>query len=198
MFFTHNTLIVIVTGNSPVMALRFCKQSGVLLMRPFFSAVSICLALSACQAYSKKEFVDGPSVEELSQQVEAEQAESLPPLAYNGTADLTALTAQPWNVDEGLGTANGTCQLEFSKQPAPLTAGGTASASAVIASQFGGSAIVAGCNSEALKSVSKWVMNGDTIELHNTQTGATAFLLMERPDLLLGYTAAGADLVVSL
>lgn len=147
----------------------------------------VSFPLIACQASVSEDFVDvKPSV---SQDKTAATTASTEPVVYTGTADLKALTSTNWVVSEGGGGSN-PCHVRFSKTVQPEAG--------AVATQFPtGQASTSGCINEELSKVTAWAVNGDTIELHTEDKTTTAYLLMERPDLLLGYTAQGHDLVVS-
>ncbi len=146
--------------------------------------------LIACQASVSEDFVE--AVPRTTQEVPVETANipATPTMVYTGTADLGALTSTSWVVSEGSGNGATPCRMQFNKA--------VKLQEAVATSVFpNGQAATSGCANEELSSVTAWAVNGDTIELRNAQENTTAYLLMERPDLLLGYTTKGHDLVVS-
>lgn len=159
------------------------------------TVVLVALGLAGCQASMREEPVEpvatAPAVED-QQTAEAAQP-NFTPQAYAGATDLDALTAMRWDVSEGDGTPSGTCTLSFSspqsEQSQVLRTLG--------AGVYGGKLTSSGCQNEDLAQASYWSISGSSIELHGDETQTTAYLLMERPDLLLGYTAQGADLVLS-
>ncbi|WP_189435371.1 AprI/Inh family metalloprotease inhibitor [Pseudovibrio japonicus] len=160
-------------------------------MKRLTALMLLSTPLIACQASVSEDFVEAiPSTtQESTADVAAIPATHIG--IYTGTADLSALTSTRWVVSEGSGGSSASCRVQFSK---------TASAASTAAAARGlpnGMAATSGCMNEELSSVTAWAVNGDTIELRDAQETTTAYLLMERPDLLLGYTAKGHDLVVS-
>ena len=147
--------------------------------------------LVACQASVSEDFVDTkPSpTQEDKEDITVRAAEKH--VVYTGTADLKALTSTNWIVSEG-GGAN-PCHVRFSSNPHTQTEAVDAISNGIPKGQ----ASTSGCANEELSKVTAWAVNGDTIELQTEDKTPTAYLLMERPDLLLGYTAQGYDLVVS-
>ncbi|SDQ80655.1 hypothetical protein [Pseudovibrio sp. Tun.PSC04-5.I4] len=154
----------------------------------------LSLSLVACQASVSEDFVEAiPSTTQKSS-IEPIEVAATPTLIYTGTTDLSALTSTKWIVSEGSGNTSAPCHVKFSRIPK----GGIEAAAPSITNSFPiGQAATSGCSNEELKTVTGWAVNGDTIELRNAEETTTAYLLMERPDLLLGYTAKGYDLVVS-
>ena len=149
--------------------------------------------LIACQASVSEDFVETIPDSTQETTIETTAIPAASNAVYTGTADLGALTSTKWVVSEGSGNTSAPCQVQFSKTPTS-----SAAATPAIAGSFpNGQAATSGCANEELSSVTAWAVNGDTIELRNAQETTTAYLLMERPDLLLGYTAKGHDLVVS-
>ncbi|MDX5593051.1 hypothetical protein Q3Y58_05720 [Pseudovibrio sp. SPO723] len=154
------------------------------------------IALAGCQASMKEDFVEPVAQAPAPEENVAAATDTLPsftPQAYAGSTDLDSLTGMRWEVKEGDSAPAGTCFLSFSKanseQGQVLRTLG--------AGVYSGSVNADGCTSAELAKASYWSITGDSIELHSATNGTTAYLLMERPDLLLGYTANGADLVVS-
>ncbi|WP_068080858.1 hypothetical protein [Polycladidibacter stylochi] len=54
-----------------------------------------------------------------------------------------------------------------------------------------------GCKSKQINDLAGWMVSGDKIELVDRERKVQAHVLMERPDLLLGYTNSGVDLILS-
>ncbi|WP_310621064.1 hypothetical protein [Flexibacterium corallicola] len=113
------------------------------------------------------------------------------PISYSGTTDLKELTSHNWSVDE-TGTAARQCTLKFS-----LGTQNEDEPASPSRSTPSGSTQITGCKNAELAKIKSWSIAGNTIELLGSENTKIAFLLMERPDLLLGYTASGHDLVVS-
>lgn len=160
-------------------------------MKRLTALMLLSTPLIACQASVSEDFVE--AIPSTTQEVGTDVT-AIPAMhseIYTGTADLSALTSTKWVVSEGSGGSSAACRVHFSKT---ATADSSAAVPRVIPN---GMAATSGCANEELSSVTAWAVNGDTIELRNAQETTTAYLLMERPDLLLGYTAKGHDLVVS-
>ncbi len=160
-------------------------------MKRLTALMLLSTPLLACQASVSEDFVE--AIPSTTQQAANETA-AIPATyseIYTGTADLGALTSTKWVVSEGNGGSSAACRVHFSKTVAE------ASSAAAARGLPNGMAATSGCTNEELSSVTAWAVNGDTIELRDAQETTTAYLLMERPDLLLGYTAKGHDLVVS-
>lgn len=154
----------------------------------------LSLPLIACQASVSEDFVE--AIPATTQRVSTETIglATIPTLIYTGTTDLGALTSTKWIVSEGSGNTSAPCHVNFSR----MSDGDVQAAAPSTTNSFPtGQAATSGCSNEELKTVTGWAVNGDTIELRNAEETTTAYLLMERPDLLLGYTARGYDLVVS-
>ncbi|MTI18676.1 hypothetical protein E1162_15635 [Rhodobacteraceae bacterium RKSG542] len=152
------------------------------------------VALAGCQASMKEDFVDtkaGTTAE--TPAGDADAAASTNQQVYTGTVELKELTGRSWVVSEGGGSSN--CRLRFEKGTVPAGTASSAGANGLMWPE--GKAAATGCTSEELPKAVGWQINGDTIELHDESDTSLAFLLMERPDLLLGYTALGHDLVLS-
>ncbi|KZL18792.1 hypothetical protein PsAD2_02308 [Pseudovibrio axinellae] len=162
-------------------------------MKRLTTLLLLSTPLIACQASVSEDFVD--AIPETTQDASLSTAAipAAPSAFYTGTADLGALTSTNWIVSEGSGNSSAPCHVRFNKS-SPAT---EASGAAITSSFRAGEAATSGCANEELSSVTAWAVNGDTIELRDAQETTTAYLLMERPDLLLGYTAKGYDLVVS-
>ncbi|MFS8180397.1 hypothetical protein SAMN05444141_105229 [Pseudovibrio denitrificans] len=162
-------------------------------MKRLTTLMLLSTPLIACQASVSEDFVEAIPTTTQETTIETTAIPATQNIIYTGTADLGALTSTNWVVSEGNGNSVAPCRVQFSKS----AAGAVASPSAAAHGLPSGLAATSGCSNEELSSVTAWAVNGDTIELRNAQETTTAYLLMERPDLLLGYTAKGHDLVVS-
>ncbi|KZL29315.1 hypothetical protein [Pseudovibrio sp. WM33] len=162
-------------------------------MKRLTTLMLLSTPLIACQASVSEDFVEAIPTTTQETTIETTAIPATSNAIYTGTADLGALTSTNWVVSEGSGNSSAPCRVQFSKTPS-----GAAVVTPAVTSSFpNGHAATSGCTNEELSSVTAWAVNGDTIELRNAQETTTAYLLMERPDLLLGYTAKGHDLVVS-
>ncbi len=149
--------------------------------------------LIACQSSVSEDFSEAIPVSTQEITIEKTAIPATHNTVYTGTADLSALTSAKWVVNEGSGNNSVSCRVQFSNTPS----GAAVVTPAVAGSLPNGQVATTGCTNDELSSVTAWAVNGDTIELRDAQETTTAYLLMERPDLLLGYTAKGHDLVVS-